>query len=144
MAAVWTCQDTTCGRTVDTKSDACPKCGGAMKKIGESPIRAWAAIVCGVLLIGLMGTILLALGPALNQTVATGSSENFTGTAEQAQAVLHLFYVVIAFGVLALVNGIYMLVTGSQHRAFIIVTLLMVLVLFYVLYRTFSLLSASA
>jgi len=49
---------------------------------------------------------------------------------------------VIAFGALALANGIYMLATGSQHRAFIIVTLLMVLLLFYVLYRTFSLLSA--
>lgn len=142
MAAVWTCQDATCGRTVDTKADACPKCGGAMKKIGESPLRAWAAIVCGVLLIGMMGAILLALGPALNQTIATGGSESFTGTAEQAQAILHLFYVVIAFGALALANGVYMLATGSQHRAFLIVTLLMVLALFYVLYRTFSLLSA--
>lgn len=142
MGAVWTCRDATCGRTVDAQTDACPKCGGPMRKVGESPLRAWAAIASGVLLIGLMGAILMALGPALNQTVATGDSENFTGTAEQAQAVLHLFYVVIAFGVLALANGIYMLVTGSQHRAFIIVTLLMVLLLFYVLYRTFSLLSA--
>lgn len=142
MAAVWTCQDVNCGRTVDSRTQACPKCSGPMKKIGESPLRAWAAIVCGVLLIGLMGTITWSLGPDLHRAIATGSAENFTGTGEQAQAILHLFYVVIAFGVLTLANGIYMLATGSQHRAFIVAALLMVLALFYVLYRTFSLLSA--
>ncbi len=143
MAAVWTCRDTTCGRTVDSRADACPKCGGPMKKIGESPLRAWTAILCGVLLIGLMGTITWSLGPQLHQAIATGSADGFSGTAAQAQAILHLFYIVIAFGVLTLVNGVYMLATGSQHRAFIVAIVLMVLVLLYAVYRTLTLLSAS-
>ncbi len=141
MGAVWTCQDATCGRTIDTKSDTCPKCGGPMKKIGESPLRAWAAIICGVILVLLMGAITWNLGPDLHQAIATGSAENFTGTAEQAQAILHLFYAVIALGVLSLASGTYMLVTGSQHRIFIILMVLNVLVLLFTLYRSFTLLA---
>jgi hypothetical protein len=134
MAAVWTCQDATCGRTVETKTTTCPKCGGPVRKVGDAPWRGWLGLLCGLVLIGLMGLVTWNLGPALNETIATGSSDGFTGTAEQAQAILYLFYTIIAFGVLALVNGIYMIVTGSQHRIFIILTVLMTAVLAFTVY----------
>ncbi|MDQ8756018.1 hypothetical protein RCO27_07225 [Sphingosinicella sp. LHD-64] len=134
MAAVWTCQDATCGRTVETKTTTCPKCGGPVRKVGDAPWRGWLGLLCGLFLIGMMGAIIWNLGPALRETIATGSSVGFTGTAEQAQAILYLFYTIIAFGVLALVNGIYMIVTGSQHRIFIILTVLMAALLVFTVY----------
>jgi hypothetical protein len=134
MAAVWTCQDATCGRTVDTKTAACPKCGGPVRKVGDAPWRGWVGLVCGLILIGLMGTIVWQIGPGLREAAATGTSANFAGTAAQAQAMLYLFYTVIAFGVLAMVNGVYMIVTGTQHRIFIILMILMTALLAFTVY----------
>lgn len=134
MAAVWTCNAPTCGRTVDTKTETCPKCGGPMRRVGEAPWRGWVLILCGIILVGMMGAILAAIGGDLGEAAATGTSDGFTGTAEQARMILYLFYVIIAFGLLSLVNGVYQLVTGAQHKAFIVATLLLVVVLFVVLY----------
>jgi hypothetical protein len=134
MGAVWTCRDATCGRTIDTKTEICPKCGGPTRRVGEAPWRGWVLILCGLILIGMMGAILAAIGGDLREAASTGASDGFTGTAEQARMILYLFYVIIAFGVLSFVNGIYQLVTGAQHKIFIVLTLVMVAVLFFVVY----------
>lgn len=131
---VWTCREPTCGQTFETKTETCPKCNGPMRRVGESPWRGWVLVLCGVILVGMMGAVLAAIGGDLREAVSTGASENFTGTAEQAQMILYLFYTIIAFGVLSLVNGIYQIVTGGQHRIFIVLSLVMVVVLFVVVY----------
>lgn len=136
MAAVWTCREPTCGRTVDTKTEICPKCGGPMRRVGEAPWRGWVLILCGIFLVGMMTMVLVAIGPDLREAMTTGASDGFTGTAEQARMILYLFYVVIAFGFLSFVNGIYQLVTGAQHKAFIFATVLLVVVLFVVGFLT--------
>lgn len=131
MSAVWTCREPTCGVIAETKTETCPKCGGPMKRIGEAPWRGWVMIACGVILVGMMGAVVMAIGPQLREAAATGASEGFTGTPEQARAMLYLFYTIIAFGALALANGIYQLVTGAQHKIFIVLTLVLVAVLFF-------------
>lgn len=131
---VWTCREPTCGQTFETRTETCPKCNGPMRRVGESPWRGWVLVLCGVILVGMMGAVLAAIGGDLREAVSTGASENFTGTAEQAQMILYLFYTIIAFGVLSLVNGIYQIVTGGQHRIFIVLSLVMVVVLFVVIY----------
>jgi hypothetical protein len=50
-----------------------------------------------------------------------GSS--FTGTADQARITLLLFAAVIVFGLVATANGIYMLITKQQSKAFMFVSL---------------------
>lgn len=133
---VWTCREPTCGQTFETKTETCPKCGGPMRRIGEAPWRGWVLVLCGLILVGMMGAILVAIGGDLREASTTGSSDGFTGTAQQAQMILYLFYTIIAFGLLSLINGIYQIVTGGQHKIFIVLSLVMVVVLFVVIYLT--------
>lgn len=142
MATVWTCNDTTCARTFDTKTDVCPQCGGATRRVGDSPWRGWLGLFCGLFLVGMMGLVTLNLAPDLNETVRTGASDGFSGTAEQAQWVLYLFYTIIAFGLLATVNGVYMIAQGQQHRIFIILMIAMTVLLLYVVYQAMNALGA--
>ncbi|HST36220.1 MAG TPA: hypothetical protein VLK25_06285 [Allosphingosinicella sp.] len=120
------CIDPKCAELVDGRASACPKCGGPMRSVGESPIRGIVLLVIGLILLGLMGTISWALLPSLlrpGQELADGSS--FTGTAEQARMVLILFGLLLAFGLMAVLNGIYMIVARRQSWLFIIGTLVL-------------------
>ena len=118
------CQDPKCAELVEGRASICPKCGGPMRSAGESPVRGVVLLVIGLFLLGLMGTISLALLPGLThpgQELADGS--RFNGTAEQARMVLILFGLVLVFGLMAVLNGIYMIATRRQSWFFIIATL---------------------
>ena len=120
------CNDPKCAELVEGRVAVCPKCGGAMRSVGESPLRGIVLLVIGLFLLGLMGTVTVALLPGLThpgEELADGSS--FTGTAEQARMVLILFGLLLAFGLMAVLNGIYMIVTRRQSWAFIIGTLVL-------------------
>ena len=118
------CIDPNCAELVEGRAATCPKCGGPMRSVGESPGRGIVLLVIGLLLLGLMGPITWALLPSLThpgQEMSDGGS--FTGTAEQARMVLILFGLLLAFGLMAVLNGIYMIVTRRQSWVFIIGTL---------------------
>jgi hypothetical protein len=118
------CNQPTCAAVVEGRVRICPKCGGPMRSVGESPARAILLLVCGVLLAGGMGVIMLKIGPSmLNPGVEAADGSSFTGTADQARLFLTLFAAVFVFGLVAIANGIFMLVTRRQSKGFIIVTL---------------------
>lgn len=124
MAAYTVCRNSKCATLVEGKADVCPKCGGPMRSVGESPWRGILLLVCGLFLLILMGTITYKMYPTLTHpgiTMEDGSS--FTGTADQARTTLLLFAAVIVFGLVATANGIYMLVTRQQSKVFVFATL---------------------
>ena len=124
MAAYTVCRKSTCATLVEGKVAACPKCGGPMRSVGESPLRGIVLLLCGLFLIGLMGTILYNMYPTLTHPgVRMPDGSSFTGTADQAQITLLLFAAVIVFGLVATANGLYMLITKQQSRAFMFVSL---------------------
>jgi multisubunit Na+/H+ antiporter MnhC subunit len=63
-------------------------------------------------------------------------SSSWTGGAESARMVLLLFFALIAFGVVAIANGIYMLVTRQQTRTFMFISLGTVAVVLVIAYVT--------
>jgi len=123
MAAYNVCRDPKCATLVEGKVDACPKCGGAMRTVGESPLRAITLLVLGLILFIGMGIIFYNTYPTFSNPGVQIEGSRFTGTAEQGQQALMLFAVVIVFGLVAIVNGIYMLVTRQQSKIFIGLTL---------------------
>ena len=124
MAAHVVCRDPKCATLVEGKVDACPKCGGPMRSVGESPLRGIVLLLCGLFLLGLMGTITYNMYPTLTHPgVRMPDGSSFTGTAEQARITLLLFAAVIVFGLVATANGLYMLITKQQSRAFMFVSL---------------------
>ena len=124
MAAYTVCRKPTCATLVEGKVAACPKCGGPMRTVGESPWRGIVLLLCGLFLVIGMGVITMNMYPSLTHpgvTMPDGTS--WSGTAEQARMALLLFYAVIAFGLVATANGIYMLVTKQQSKVFMFVSL---------------------
>ena len=124
MAAYTVCRDPKCATLVEGQADACPKCGGQMRSVGESPWRGIVLLLCGLILVIGMGVIMINMYPTLsNPGVRMPDGSEWTGTAEQARMVLLLFAAVIVFGLVATANGIYMLVTRQQSKAFMFVSL---------------------
>lgn len=123
MAAYTVCRNATCATLVEGPATTCPKCGGPMKSVGESPLRGIVLLLCGLFLLGLMGTITYFMYPTLTHPGETIGGSTFNGTADQARITLLLFAAVIVFGLVATANGIYMLVTKQQSRAFMLVSL---------------------
>jgi hypothetical protein len=124
MPAYTVCRKATCATLVEGKVDACPKCGGPMRSVGESPLRGIVLLLCGLFLLGLMGTITYNMYPLLTHPgVRMPDGSSFTGTPDQARITLLLFAAVIAFGLVATANGIYMLIAKQQSRAFMFVSL---------------------
>jgi uncharacterized membrane protein len=124
MAAYTVCRDPKCATLVEGKVAACPKCGGAMRTVGESPWRGIVLLICGLSLVIGMGVITLNTYPMLsNPGVEMPDGSSWTGSAESARMALLLFAAVIVFGLVATANGIYMLVTKQQSKAFMFVSL---------------------
>ena len=120
------CNDPRCAELVEGRVATCPKCGGPMRSVGELPGRGLLLVIIGLILLGIMAPISWALLPSLlhpGETLSDGSS--FTGTAEQARMVLILFGLLLAFGLMAVLNGVYMMATRRQSWAFIIGTLVL-------------------
>ncbi len=125
MADLSTCNAPTCAFTVEGMVATCPKCGGPMRAVRESRLRGWALLLLGLLLIGMMGAITFYMTPALmHPGEETAGGNTFTGTAQQARLILYLFWALIAFGAVTIVNGVYQIATGRQHWAFVALTLL--------------------
>jgi len=118
-----TCNEPTCAVTLEGNVATCPKCGGPMRRVGESPVRGWILVILGAFLILFMGAIALILAPTMLDPGETIDGSSFTGTAEEARTALLLFGAVILFGFVAFANGVYMLKTRTQSKGFVIATL---------------------
>lgn len=137
MADFSTCTSRTCRAVTPGIVDKCPTCGARVQTSRRIRILGWLSIACGIFLIGLMGYITLAMYPSLTHTgVETGDGGRWTGTAEQAQMALNLFYLVIAFGVMAVAAGIWMVITGRRHIAITVATLLVAAILLFQTWET--------
>ena len=124
MAAYTVCRNPKCATLVEGKVATCPKCGGDMRTVGESPWRGIVLLICGLSLVIGMGVITLNMYPVLSHPgVRMPDGSGWTGTAEQARMALLLFAAVIVFGLVATANGIYMLVTKQQSKIFMFVSL---------------------
>ena len=92
MPAYSVCRKPTCATLVEGKTEACPKCGGPMRSVGESPLRGIVLLLCGLFLLGLMGTIAWNMYPTLTHPgVRMPDGSSFTGTSDQARITLLLF-----------------------------------------------------
>ena len=136
MAAYTVCRDPKCATLVEGKVEACPKCGGAMRIVGESPWRGITLLLCGLILVLGMGVITLNMYPALSNPGVSIDGSTWEGTAEQARMTLLLFAAVIVFGLVATANGVYMLITKTQSKAFMFVSLGLAAVLLIITFVT--------
>lgn len=137
MAAYTVCRNPKCATLVEGKVAVCPKCGGTMKTVGESPWRGIVLLLCGLSLVIGMGIIIINTSPMLtNPGVRMPDGGSWTGGAESARMTLLTFYAVLVFGLVATANGIYMLVTKQQTKTFMFISLGAAAVLLVIVFFT--------
>lgn len=123
MSRFSACNLPTCAIVVEGKASACPKCGGPMRSVGESPVRGIILLLCGLFLVAIMGLAAHYVVPLMLHPGEEVDGSSFSGTAGQAQMILGLFALVFLFGITASANGVYQIVTRRQSRVFVAVTL---------------------
>ena len=124
------CQSPRCATVFDGLEAKCPACG--FRAVPQKRIRmlGWLLIGCGVLLLGIMIPVCVAIVPSMmNPGVETGGS-TFTGTASDASSALALFAGVIGFAAAALASGIYQVRYGRQNWFLVIGMFVVAAVLF--------------
>ena len=85
-------------------------------------LRGWVLVMLGLVLVILLGGVTWTMAPSMLNPGVEIDGSTFTGTAKEAETFLALFALVILFGILCTVNGVYMLATGRQSRAFTLAT----------------------
>lgn len=141
MPAFSTC--TSCGYNAEGAVTVCPRCGAATQVKQEPRTRAVILIICGLLLIGIMGPITVALLPSMLQAGMDVDGSSFQGTAEQAHMILGLFGIIIVFGISSLAYGIFQFIFRRESKAFIVFTLVLAAVLIFAVYFTMASIKAA-
>lgn len=99
--------------------------------------RGWVQVVVGLLIAALIGVVTFNLAPSfLHPGEPTTDGSRYTGTPEQASAVLRLFAAVIGFGLLAAVNGAWSVATGRVSRVLRVLLVVAVVAMLYCLWLT--------
>lgn len=140
MPAVSTCLAPSCRTTAEGTVATCPACGGRMRTPRSVRMAGWVLLVCGVFLAGLMSYLWSALAPSMAHPGDTVGGTSFTGTADQARAIVTMFGAVIVFGLAAIAYGLWMIVTGRRSIAMMIGVLVLAAILIGIAWRTMAVL----
>jgi hypothetical protein len=111
------CWSMRCGYVADGIVAKCVKCGGPTRSATQVHRLGWAALVMGLLLVGGLGLVAFnavpsLLHPGLQQ--ADGSA--FNGTQEQGLIAVVGIFLIIAFGLTVLGNGIWQVVKRQRNK----------------------------
>jgi MFS family permease len=123
-----------CGHVTTEVVTGCPKCGRRLRTAAQVRRLGWLQLAIGVFLVGLMGTITYNLAPSLLPLAGftREGGARFTGTPEQAQLILGLFGLVIAFGLGSILSGLWQIKTGRRNKwLFIIMVVLFIVLIFF-------------
>lgn len=118
-----------CGYETHKLRSHCPKCGATLQSRRWSRRFGFVLVIGGAIICGIMGFVLLELGPAL---LNPGSSRTrFSGTPSQARMILAIFAAVVTFGLTAFGYGAWQMFTGrrSKRVIYFVVALAAVLLL---------------
>jgi hypothetical protein len=125
MADISTCLSPICNATAEGNVAKCPQCGWAMRSSRNIRMRGVLLLLCGVLLLGLMGAITWNMTPLLLHAGEEVDGSTFEAKPEQARMVLILFWAILAFGAVAAANGTYQIISGRKSRAMVLISLLL-------------------
>jgi hypothetical protein len=124
------CMGMACGLVFEGLDKKCPECGKLAISQASVRRRGWVALACGVVLLGIMGTVLWNVVPLLLASDHEVGGARFTGTQDDLVFMLAIFAMVIAAGLAALVAGYVQVVHGHRQRDVIRVMLVIAAALF--------------
>ncbi|CAN5468883.1 hypothetical protein BH18VER1_BH18VER1_14270 [soil metagenome] len=105
-----------CGYETHKFRSHCPKCGTSLQSRRWSRRFGLGLVVCGAIICGIMGVVVISTGPMLLDTGVSSGGSRFSGTPGQARKVLAIFGAVLAFGLTALGYGVWQMFTGRRSK----------------------------
>ena len=105
-----------CGFQSETAETVCPQCKRPLQTSSSIRIRGFLLVICGVILMGMIGYISLW---AIDAVSGTAGQSRFTGTQQEKLMIFALFGVLMIFGFLSFVTGLFQLIAGRRNKLFI-------------------------
>ncbi len=105
-----------CGYETHKLRSHCPKCGTSLQSRRWSRRFGLGLVVCGAIMCGIMGFLVLDMGPSLLNPGVSSGGTRFTGTPAKARMILGIFAAVLAFGLTALGYGLWQMFTGRRSK----------------------------
>ncbi|CAN5401012.1 hypothetical protein BH10ACI3_BH10ACI3_24140 [soil metagenome] len=103
-----------CGYQAETIATLCPQCKRQLHTSSSIRVRGFLLMVCGGILVPFMGYISLWMVNAAANPNPGGAK--FNGTNEQLLMIFGICGLVILFGLLAFVTGIFQAITGRRNK----------------------------
>ena len=137
MSARSICYSPLCGHSVEGSVSNCPRCGARMRTPQTVRILGFVMFLCGVILMGIMGTLIwYNWWEFTHPGQQTYSGSSFTGSADEGGMILQLFWLVLAFGMAAMAAGLWQMITARRDKIVIIGVLVLAVVVFLVARET--------
>lgn len=107
-----------CGHASHETVGLCPGCQRKRRFLTKKQVllTGWLQLICGLILVGLMGMITFNLLPSLLYAGQEVGGQTFTGTPEQAKLILLLFSLIITTGLVCTVAGLWILITKRLNK----------------------------
>jgi RNA polymerase subunit RPABC4/transcription elongation factor Spt4 len=111
----------------------CPRCGKRLRTAEEISSLGWALVIIGGSLTGLMGAITIGVTYIISQAGKPGSGfGEFKGGTKELALIYGIFGLVLSFGIIAIVAGVYQIMFGKRNKKLVRVMLVIVVVLLVV------------
>ena len=118
------CWSMRCGYVADGIVARCVKCGGRTRSATQVHNLGWAALVMGLVIVGALGLIAFNAVPSLlHPGLRQGDDYSFNGTPEQGLLAVAGIFLIIAFGLTTLGNGIWQVVKRQRNKPLIYLAL---------------------
>ncbi|HMJ06439.1 MAG TPA: hypothetical protein VK474_09320, partial [Chthoniobacterales bacterium] len=105
-----------CGYETHKFRSHCPKCGSTLQSRRWSRRFGLVLVICGVIICGLMGFVVVATLPKLLDAAGASGGARSSGTPGQARMVLAIFGGVLTFGLTAFGYGLWQVITGRRSK----------------------------
>ena len=104
-----------CSYEANIAQIVCPRCGGKMKS--KSQIRVLGAVLTLIsgFLVVFMSVIAVFMYNAVQQSDKPGATSKFTGSENDILIIIAIFGLVILFGIIGLITGLWQLIFGKRN-----------------------------
>ena len=103
-----------CGHETHAFIRRCPRCGASLQSRRWSRRFGVGLLLCGLVLTGLMGWVVLAVAPMLLQPGVRVGQTRFSGTVAQGVVILGIMALVLVLGVATALYGGWQIATGRR------------------------------
>lgn len=114
-----------CGYETDDPIEQCPQCGRRLRKARTVRRLGWVLVLLGAFLVLFMGTITVGLIRLIAAAQAPDAQVHFNGSPEMLLLIYGIFGLVILFGVVSMVGGIWQIRYGKQNKKLAYIVLAM-------------------